>query len=270
LNGVDPQVSARDMLDPSKSEQRLAKLRSFAPDLSGRILEIGSGFGINLVVWTHEHGLDVTGVEPQGDGFSDTLDVSRQICSANQVDPARIVEAKGEELPFPDASFDVVYSAYVLEHTQDPKRVLSEALRVLKPGGLLHFELPNHLAPFEGHYMAITPPVVWKPILPWYVRNVLKRDPAFAEATRTEINPFWLRRSMRELARTHPHSIVSLGEEFFIERLRNLTFESEAARATLGALWNVARFFNRGDLISKAMVMAGTYYPIFLTARKAG
>ena len=43
----------------------------------------------------------------------------------------------GCDLPFPDASFDVVTSFSVIEHQDDPARAVAEAARVLRPGGLL-------------------------------------------------------------------------------------------------------------------------------------
>ncbi len=41
------------------------------------------------------------------------------------------------ELEYPDASFDVVISGWTLLYSKNPKRALSEKMRVLKPGGLL-------------------------------------------------------------------------------------------------------------------------------------
>ena len=48
-----------------------------------------------------------------------------------------------EPLPFEDESFDVVVAAELLEHLGDPARVVTEAARVLRPGGTLTGSVPN-------------------------------------------------------------------------------------------------------------------------------
>jgi SAM-dependent methyltransferase len=45
------------------------------------------------------------------------------------------VVADGETLPFPDGSFDIVFMCGALHHFEQPHGILSEATRVLKPGG---------------------------------------------------------------------------------------------------------------------------------------
>jgi SAM-dependent methyltransferase len=54
-------------------------------------------------------------------------------------------------LPFPDASFDVVLSNHVIEHTQDPAAHLREIRRILKPEGVAYLATPNRLWPWEVH-----------------------------------------------------------------------------------------------------------------------
>ena len=49
----------------------------------------------------------------------------------------RIKAAKGEELPFPDASFDVILSLTALQNFDDAKKGVVEIQRVLKPGGTI-------------------------------------------------------------------------------------------------------------------------------------
>jgi SAM-dependent methyltransferase len=48
-----------------------------------------------------------------------------------------------EPLPFEDASFDVVVAGELLEHLRDPKRVVDEVRRVLRPGGTFVASVPN-------------------------------------------------------------------------------------------------------------------------------
>jgi SAM-dependent methyltransferase len=50
--------------------------------------------------------------------------------------PGADVVGRGEDLPIDDESFDCLLCSQVLEHSDDPSRVISEAWRVLRPGGL--------------------------------------------------------------------------------------------------------------------------------------
>lgn len=51
--------------------------------------------------------------------------------------------ADAYKLPFPDQTFDVVCAMDFLEHVEDPQKVIAEASRVLKPGGLFFFHTFN-------------------------------------------------------------------------------------------------------------------------------
>lgn len=50
-------------------------------------------------------------------------------------------------LTFGPASFDLIYSSHSFEHARDPRRVASEMLRVLRPGGAVAIEVPVHFEP---------------------------------------------------------------------------------------------------------------------------
>lgn len=54
--------------------------------------------------------------------------------------------ASAEKLPFPDGSFDAVYSLEVIEHVAQYQQMLGEIARVLKPGGVLFVQTPNYPA----------------------------------------------------------------------------------------------------------------------------
>jgi SAM-dependent methyltransferase len=58
--------------------------------------------------------------------------------------------ADGYQLPFADRSFDIVLLVAVLEHTREPWRILSEARRVLKPGGRAIMVVPNDVTMSAG------------------------------------------------------------------------------------------------------------------------
>lgn len=45
-------------------------------------------------------------------------------------------------LPFPDASYDVIFASHVLEHIRDDARALAELRRVLRPGGIAILPVP--------------------------------------------------------------------------------------------------------------------------------
>lgn len=49
----------------------------------------------------------------------------------------KLVDGRGEELPFKDESFDVVFCRNVVDHSQSPKKIVLEAHRVLRKNGLL-------------------------------------------------------------------------------------------------------------------------------------
>ncbi|MGC1378845.1 MAG: methyltransferase domain-containing protein [Anaerolineales bacterium] len=62
-----------------------------------------------------------------------------------------IVNAAGERLPYPDASFDLILSHEVLEHVADDAQAAREMARVIKPGGRIVIFVPNRGYPFETH-----------------------------------------------------------------------------------------------------------------------
>jgi SAM-dependent methyltransferase len=259
-----------DFLDLKKSLKRADLLAKYASlNRSTKLLEIGSGFGTNLAIWVREFDVDGYGVEPTSPGFDAGFVASRILFSANGLDPERIFETPGESLPFPDGTFDVVYSANVLEHTADPKKVLSEAVRVLKPGGILHMEMPNFLSYFEGHYMVVTPPLLWRGMLGQVIKFIYRRDPRYADTLRTEINPIWIRSTFQEINRRMPVKLMSTGGEIFRERLQEpFVFETSVVKSKVGSLVKAVQALNIGNWIGWTITGLQGYYPMYVTARR--
>ena len=76
---------------------------------------------------------EVVGVDPS----ADVLDVARQDSADRGLVNLRYEQGSVYELPFADASFDVVFSHQVLQHLSDREAALREMLRVLRPEGLI-------------------------------------------------------------------------------------------------------------------------------------
>lgn len=57
----------------------------------------------------------------------------------------RLLLADGTALPFPDGSFDLVFSSSVLEHVVDPDRAVSEMHRVVKDSGVVVAVVPGFM-----------------------------------------------------------------------------------------------------------------------------
>jgi SAM-dependent methyltransferase len=96
-----------------------------------RVLEIGIGAGTDFLQWVRAgaaaHGIDLT---------EEAIANVRERLGVYGLSAAEIRQADAEELPYPDGTFDVVYSWGVLHHTPDTARALREAVRVTAPGGV--------------------------------------------------------------------------------------------------------------------------------------
>lgn len=93
------------------------------------LLDVGCGRGDFSQAFVAE-GLVVDGVDrEQADGFPSNVHFTRADLT--------------QTLPYPDNTFDIVFSKSVIEHMNDPERFVRENLRVLKQGGLLICMTPD-------------------------------------------------------------------------------------------------------------------------------
>jgi SAM-dependent methyltransferase len=118
-------------------------------EVSGKdVIELGCGtayFG----AWLAKRGARVTGV----DVTPAQLETARRLQQETGLD-MRFVEASAEDVPLPDASFDLAVSEYGASIWCDPELWIAEAARLLRPGGRLVFLCNSTLsilcAPDEG------------------------------------------------------------------------------------------------------------------------
>ncbi len=90
-----------------------------------------------------------------------------------------LINCWGEYLPLKDNTFDIIVNSMVMEHVQNIELVTNEAIRVLKPNGVIKFSIPNYHSFYEGHYKAFWIPFFTKDLSKMYVKFLLKRDPEF-------------------------------------------------------------------------------------------
>lgn len=140
-------------------EEHLASVHAVLPSPAGRtVLDLGAGMGGFAVAMARE-GAHVV-----------ALEYNEDYCKITRLRGRRyglelpIVRAAGEALPLPAEAFDLVCCWDVLEHVQNPRAVLSEVCRVLRPGGVLLLTVMNRWAFRDPHYHL--PGINWMP-RPW-------------------------------------------------------------------------------------------------------
>ena len=109
-----------------------------------KLLEVGCGIGTDLVRFA-KGGAEVTGVD-----LSQTaLELAEKNARHANV-TLRLELANGEDLPFVDEAFDVVYGHGVLQYTAEPHKMVAECCRVLRADGIAIFMVYNRISWLNG------------------------------------------------------------------------------------------------------------------------
>lgn len=104
------------------------------------VLDVGCGAGVEVVRFARG-GARVIGLDLAGSATA----LTRQNL-AQQGLTAGVTTADGEALPFPDNTFDFVYAHGVIQYAADDRRVVAECHRVLRPGGVVMFQVYNRVS----------------------------------------------------------------------------------------------------------------------------
>lgn len=169
LNRWDPRhlVTVNRLLDPRPGE---------------RVLEVGCGRG-HLTGRLAEAGIDVVGIDANPR-------------AAELAESDRVVTMLGEDLAFPDDSFDAVVSVHAIEHIPDLEGAFAEMARVLRPGGRVLFIYPAE--PVQGIFAVPT-------------AVILHGNPFKARDVHCQwLWPAKVRRLMSPLGFVHVHSELNL------------------------------------------------------------
>ncbi|UJH92596.1 class I SAM-dependent methyltransferase [Antarcticibacterium sp. 1MA-6-2] len=127
----------KDFVDLTAQRLELNKL--------GSVLDVGCGNGH----WTRilapylQKEASVTAVDSDPRWFSENAELQNFFSATGN--PFQLKKGDAQNLPFPDAQFDLVTCQTVLIHVPEPQKALKEMKRVLKPGGTLLCVEPNNI-----------------------------------------------------------------------------------------------------------------------------
>jgi len=117
------------------ASMRLNRVAAVVDIARPRMLEVGCSIGTTLEA-ARNRGWDATGVDVSAEAV--------QLCRDRGLAG---IATDGNELPFDDASFDVLTSWHVIEHVADVRQTLADWRRVLRPGGVMVLETPDASSP---------------------------------------------------------------------------------------------------------------------------
>jgi demethylmenaquinone methyltransferase/2-methoxy-6-polyprenyl-1,4-benzoquinol methylase len=122
---------------------RRAMIDHIVPEHPALVLDVACGPGGVSLQLAERTRANVVGIDL-------TLEMLRQgqrnVAERDLGDRVRLIAGRGEQLPFPDATFDALTFTYLLRYVDDPEATLRELARVVKPGGVvanLEFLLPQ-------------------------------------------------------------------------------------------------------------------------------
>jgi SAM-dependent methyltransferase len=111
--------------------ERVELFRRYVGGPGRRVLDLGCRDG--ALTRAYAEGNEVVGVDADREALAEAAKLGIETHWADLDAP----------LPFPDESFDVVVAGELLEHLRDPRRLVADARRVLRPAGTLVGSVPN-------------------------------------------------------------------------------------------------------------------------------
>ncbi|MBM3165934.1 MAG: glycosyltransferase [Chloroflexi bacterium] len=132
-----------------RDETHLNRFRLLSHLIEGqKVLEMGCGNG-DLSLEIARLGFDVVGIDISEPGIHQAVELVQK---ENLDAKAQFMVMDATSLEFPDNSFDTILIAEVLEHVRDSRKLLEEAVRVVRNGGRIIVSVPDGLSvPFPGH-----------------------------------------------------------------------------------------------------------------------
>ncbi|MGW7412856.1 class I SAM-dependent methyltransferase [Streptomyces sp. NPDC054863] len=165
-------VYARVSVSADRSGGIAAYRAELLTGLSGRVLEVGAGNGLNFAHYPAAVS-EVVAIEPE----RSLRELALRAAIRAEV-PVDVVPGAAEALPVKSEAYDAVVFSLVLCSVRNVERALSEARRVLRPGGELRFFEHGR---DEGRWMARTQRALDRTVWPLLFGNChTSRDPLAA------------------------------------------------------------------------------------------
>ena len=111
----------------------LKKILEIKPGM--KALDVGAGIGKGMLSLENT-GFDTYGFEPSRSFYERAI-------SKMKIDPKKLKLGMIEEVDYPENYFDFITFGAVLEHLYHPAASLQKAMKWLKPGGIIHAEVPS-------------------------------------------------------------------------------------------------------------------------------
>jgi SAM-dependent methyltransferase len=137
-----------------RSAKAIEGLERAGVTLHGRVLDAGCGGGGTALSLAEEADFAV-GLDLEA-RFRDS---GTRLAREKQVGRVAFVQGDGARLPFPEATFDVVFSHSVIEHVASAEDYLRECHRVLRAGGVLYLSTAPYLSLAGAHLPRLLVPV---------------------------------------------------------------------------------------------------------------
>jgi SAM-dependent methyltransferase len=207
--------------------RQMLAARGYELTTKSKVLDFGCGSG-SLVHALRDTGLDVVGFEPFGgvapanDPLFTSLEWPNPFQPENYLGkasklPDLTIDWRGKfRLPYPDATFDFVYSTEVMEHVSDHEPVVAELRRVMKPDGVAIHSFPSRYRLIEPHIHVPLGGIV--KIYPWYrawLTVLPKKNPWLVSLSRRELAgmSYWYARG--SLHYRTPRYLARLGRKYY-------------------------------------------------------
>lgn len=129
-------VSAYFKWEPNYFSRQIREVKKLIKFKNGmKSLDIGAGLG-KAMLSLENSGYEAHGLEP-------SLSFHERAIKKMNIDPIRLKLGTIEELDYEDCSFDFITFGAVFEHLYKPAKCLEKSLQWLKPGGIIHIEVPS-------------------------------------------------------------------------------------------------------------------------------